>query len=153
MSGPTQPVLRLRLLAAGLGLLISGLPLSACTEVEQASTAGYEPAKLEPVGGTENKRVTFTEEGARRTGLQTAAVMRRGDHLIVPYAALIYDGQGESFVYTSPERLTFLRVDVDVDRVERNRVLLTEGPRVGSRVVTVGATEVYGAELDIAGGH
>jgi hypothetical protein len=42
---------------------------------------------------------------------------------------------------------------VEVDRVERDRVLLTDGPPAGSEVVTVGATEVYGAELEIAGGH
>jgi hypothetical protein len=153
VSGLAQPVLRPRLLVAGLGLLIACLPLSACAEVEQASTGGYEPAKLEPVGGGETKRVTFTKEGATRTGLQTTSVARRGDHLVVPYATLIYDSQGESYVYISPTPLTYLRVEVEVGRVERTRVLLTDGPPVGSEVVTVGAAEVYGAELDIAGGH
>jgi hypothetical protein len=138
---------------AGLGLLIACLPVAACTEVEQASTGGYEPAKLEPVGGGEIKRVTFTQEGARRTGLQTTSVARRGRFLVVPYAALVYDSQGESFVYTSPKSLTYLRVEVEVGRVERTGVLLTDGPPVGTKVVTVGAAEVYGAELDIAGGH
>jgi len=42
---------------------------------------------------------------------------------------------------------------VKVDRVEGDRVLLTRGPRPGTRVVTVGATEVYGAENEIEGGH
>lgn len=153
MSGPAHPVLRPRLLVAGLGLLIACLPVSACTEVEQASTGGYEPAKLEPVGGGEIKRVTFTQEGARRTGLQTASVAGKGGFLVVPYAALVYDSQGESFVYTSPKSLTYLRVEVEVGRVERTGVLLTDGPPVGTKVVTVGAAEVYGAELDIAGGH
>ena len=46
-----------------------------------------------------------------------------------------------------------MRADVVVDRIDGDRVLLTEGPRPGSRVVTVGAAEVYGAELEIAGSH
>jgi hypothetical protein len=140
-----------RLLPLGITVLV--VVLSGCSEVEEATGVGYQPAKLEAVDGVDFKRVTLTAEGAERTGLQTATVRRRGIHRIVPYAALLYDGAGRSFVYTSPERLTFLRSDVDVARVDGNRVLLTAGPPAGSVVVTVGATEVYGTELEIAGSH
>lgn len=116
---------------------------------EAATHDPYEPAHLDP----EAKHVTFTREGAARTGLETAMVQRRGSRLVVPYAALVYDQQGASFVYTSPEPLTYLRVPVSVDLVAGDEVLLTRGPRPGTAVVTVGATEVYGAELGIAGGH
>jgi hypothetical protein len=142
-----------RRLAAGLSLILGALALSACSEVEQASTSGYQPAQLEPLHGTEVKRVTLTAEGARRTGLQTATVGRSGKHRVVPYAALIYDGEGKSYVYTSPKPRTFLRAEVQVDRIEGNQVLLVDGPPAGSDVVTVGATEVYGTELEIAGGQ
>jgi hypothetical protein len=153
MSVIAQPTPRSRLLAAGLLLLLAGLPLVGCSEVEEASTGGYEPAELEPVEGSELTRVAFTEEGARRTGLRTATVRRSGERRVVPYAALIYDGAGESWVYTSPAPLTFVRAKVEVDRVIGSRMLLTDGPPAGSEVVTVGASEVYGAELEIAGGH
>jgi hypothetical protein len=140
-----------RLPAAALLLLL--VALCGCTEVEEPSSAGYQPATLQAVEGADFKRVTLTAEGAARTGLRTAPVRRRGAHRVVPYAALLYDGAGRSFVYTSPRRLTFVRTDVDVARVEGNRVLLSAGPPAGSAVVTAGATEVYGAELEIAGGH
>jgi hypothetical protein len=97
--------------------------------------------------------VTFTREGAERTGLRTATVRRSGRHLVVPYTALLYDGRGRSFVYASPKPLTFVRATVAVDRIDGDRVLLTRGPSPGSHIVTVGATEVYGTELGIAGGH
>ncbi len=42
---------------------------------------------------------------------------------------------------------------VKVDRIEGNRVVLTNGPAARTAVVTVGAAEVYGAELEIAGSH
>ena len=141
------------LLAAGMALAIAGLALSACSEVEDVSSGGYEPAHVETVEGAEVQRVTFTPEGARRTGLRTVTVRRSGSHRVVPHDALIYDPAGTAYVYTRPAPLTFLRVPVDVDRVEGDRVLLADGPPAGTEVVTVGATEVYGTELGIAGGH
>ena len=71
----------------------------------------------------------------------------------MPYAALIYDGQGVTWVYTNAKPLTFLRAKVVVDRVEGDVVLLSDGVLPGTAVVTVGATQVYGAELGIEGGH
>jgi hypothetical protein len=141
----------MRARTAGVALVLAAL--LGCSEVDDASTGGYEPARLARVGDSGLKRVTFTAEGARRTGLRTATVRRSGRHRVVPYDALIYDGEGRSYVYLSLEPLTFVRAGVEVDRVERDRVLLTDGPPAGSEVVTVGATEVYGAELEIAGGH
>ena len=46
-----------------------------------------------------------------------------------------------------------MRAEVKVDRIDGDRVLLSEGPPAGTKVVTVGAAEVYGAELEIAGSH
>ena len=37
-----------------------------------------------------------------------------------------------------------------LDRIEGQRVYLSDGPPAGTAVVTVGATEVYGTELEIA---
>lgn len=133
--------------------VLAGLVLPACSEVEPAAEGGYQPAQLAHDGGASFPRVTFTGEGAARTGLRTATVARSAGHAVVPYAALIYDGQGDSFVYTSPRPLTFVRAPVAVARVDGDRVLLSEGPPAGTVVVTVGASEVYGTELEIAGGH
>ncbi len=145
---------RARLLSAGLTLVIAVLPLSACTEVETETATSYEPAKLEPVkGDADLKRVTFTAEGARRTGLETAPVRSSGEHKVVPYAALIYDAEGKTYVFTSTAPLSFVRSEVQVRDIEGNRVLLSDGPPAGTEVVTVGAAEVYGTELEIAGGH
>ncbi len=126
---------------------------AGCTEVEEAAPQVHLPAHLQPIDGSDVQKVTFDERGAEQVSLQTATVRRQGKHTVVPYAALIYDGQGASWVYTSPDPLTFLRVAVDVVRIEDDRVLLRDGPRPGTSVVTTGAAEVYGAELEIAGSH
>ena len=56
------------MLTAGAGRR-GAVSVSACKEVETASATGYEPAKLEEVKGNEDlKVVTFTKEGAERTG-------------------------------------------------------------------------------------
>jgi hypothetical protein len=128
-------------------VLAAALP--GCTEVETESSTAYEPYKLSAAAGG-LQRVTFTAEGARRTGLRTATVGRRAGRAVVPYAALIYDPEGRTWVYTSPRRRAYLRERVAVDRVAGNRVLLSRGPPPGTTVVTVGAAEVYGAELEVA---
>jgi hypothetical protein len=132
----------------------SMLAVGGCADLEEASEAGYQPAVIEEIEGADVKQVSFVEDAARRVSLQTAVVQRGGgDRVVLPYAALVYDPAGQVWVYTVPKRLTFLRVPVTVDLITGNRVVLTSGPAVGTRVVTRGAAEVYGAELDIAGGH
>ena len=71
----------------------------------------------------------------------------------MPHAALISDGQGVPWVYTATAPLTFLRAKVVVDRVVGERALLSSGLSAGTDVVTVGATQVYGAELGIGESH
>jgi len=56
-------------------------------------------------------------------------------------------------VYMVTAPLTFLRVEVVVDRVVGDRALLSSGLSAGTEVVTVGATQVYGAELGIGESH
>jgi hypothetical protein len=143
-----------RLRVAGVVLAIASVSFAGCKEVETETATSYEPAHLEEVKGNPDvKRVTFTREGAQRTGLKTAAVRREGRREVVPYESLIYDAEGKAYVYTNPKPLTFLRVPVQVDRIEGNRVVLTKGPAPRTAVVTVGAAEVYGTELEIAGSH
>jgi hypothetical protein len=141
-----------RLPLAGV-LVIAALALVACTEVEEEESSGYEPSKLESIKGSDDfQRVTFTAEGAERVGLKTVPIRRSGGREVVPYAALIYDPEGRAYVYTSPRRLSFVRAEIQVDRIDGDRVLLSDGPPAGTDVVTVGADEVYGTELDIASG-
>jgi hypothetical protein len=135
-----------RLALAGLVVATAALPVAGCTEVETETATGYEPSTLEPVKGNDDlQRVKFTAEGARRVDLQTASVRRN----VVPYAALIYDPEGKTYVYTSPRPLEYLREEVKVDRIEGDRVLVSRGPPAGTEVVTVGAAEVYGTELEV----
>ena len=97
--------------------------------------------------------VTFTDDAAKRVGLTTEPVAAHGGGVMVNYAALIYDKKGGSWVYSVPAPLTYKRVKVVVDAIDGSRAMLSIGPPPGVLVVTTGAAEVYGAELDIAGNH
>lgn len=69
---------------------------------------------------------------------------------IVPYAAVIYGLQGETWVYTNPEPLVFVRESIAVDYIEGEQAVLLEGPPAGVAVVTVGGAELYGAETGVS---
>jgi hypothetical protein len=67
----------------------------------------------------------------------------------VPYAAVLYDAQGETWVYTNPEKLVFVRTQVKIDRIDGDVALLLEGPPSGTSIVTVGLAELFGAETGV----
>ena len=69
---------------------------------------------------------------------------------IVPYAAVIYDVKGATWVYTNPEPLAFVRQSISVDYIKGDLAFLTEGPPAGTEVVTVGGAELYGAETGVS---
>jgi len=138
---------------AAAALIVAGAALAGCTEVEPATEEGYQPAKLEPIRGSELKRVTLTREAGERTGVRTAPVRRSGARGVVPYSALIYGADGRSYVYVAPKPLSFVRAAVVVERVEGAHALLSHGPPIETRVVTTGAAEVYGTELEVGGSH
>lgn len=153
MSHPTRRD-RLVVLRIGLAGVALGLALSGCNEIEPAPTSSYHPAEISSPGPKGVREVTFTEDAARRVGLQTSRVTAAGTDLVIPYAALIYDEQGESWVYRVSGPLSYLRVSVVVQgEVDEDTMALSAGPPVGTEVVTRGATEVYGAELGMDGNH
>lgn len=145
--------LRGRVLAAGFLACLLVLPVAGCAADEEDAPEPYQPASLGPADPSGVRQVTFTEEAARRIGLRTSPVTANGRGVLVDYAALIYDKQGRSWVYEAPQPLTFRRTKVTVSDVNGNRVALTVGPKPGTLVVTQGATQVYGAELEMAGKH
>src|SRR5215218_4029667 len=145
---------QLRCACAGLVLIAGVVSLSACGEASSGydyeTASHHEPAKLEPIKGTDVQRVIFDAEGAERVGLQTAPIRKNGQEKIMPYAALIYGADGNTYTYTAPEPLTFVRQEIKIDHLDGDSVVLSEGPPAGTEVVTVGVDEVYGTEFEVA---
>lgn len=136
-------------------LIVAVLPLAACQRGEdEAAAGGEEPAVVEPVEGSEDLfRVTLTADAAERLDVQTTAVRVVGNgarqRTVIPYSAVLYEPDGETWTYTSPESLTFVRAPIVVETIEEDRAVLSEGPPAGTKVVTVGVAELFGAENGI----
>lgn len=71
-------------------------------------------------------------------------------HKVVPYAAVLYGVHGETWVYGNPEPLVYVRQPIMVDYIEGDVAFLSEGPPVGTEVVTVGAEELFGTETGVS---
>jgi hypothetical protein len=136
--------------------LLIALYLAACQRTHEAAEH-IKPAHVEHVEGEEVSRVTLTPKAAERIGVtldlvRDQRVARSGTvRKVVPYGAVLYDPAGRTWVYTSPDSLVFVRREIVVEYIEGDLAVLTDGPPVGTRVVTLGATELHGAEFEI--GH
>jgi len=134
-------------------LLFACLPLTGCGHATEASAAEEEgPAKVEHLDGAEPTRVTLTEEASKRLDIQTDQVSEQqvggAKRRTIPYAAILYDTEGNTWVYTSSDPLTFTRHRIVVDFIDGEMAVLTDGPPAGTAVVVVGAQELYGSELE-----
>ena len=68
---------------------------------------------------------------------------------VIPYAAVVYGLKGETWAYTNPAPLTFIRQAITIDYIDGDKVVLGDGPASGTAVVTVGVAELYGTDTGI----
>jgi hypothetical protein len=140
-------IVGLLLLAGLVAVLIAAGPQS---DSDEAGGSADEPAQVEPIAGTDVSRVRLSADAARRLGIETAAVERRGrQRTVIPYDAVLYDPEGHTFTYTSPKPLVFVRHAINVGRIAGDRAVLTGGPPPGTAVVTVGSQELFGTEFAV----
>jgi hypothetical protein len=142
------------------GLLLACVSLSACAKpstFDNQAASNEGPAKVERVTGTDLIRVILTAKAAERLGIETARVRivhgARGGHArrtVIPYAAVLYDPDGQASTYTSPQPFVFVRRHISVDHVSGGMAVLKSGPPAGTAVVTVGSAELLGTEYGVA---
>ncbi len=122
---------------------------TGCSDRLAADTADNEPAVVEAIEGSDLARVVLTERAAERLGIETTEVQLNTARLAVPSSALWIDPKGSFWVYTNPEPLVYLRHQVVVEDDDGKTALLSEGPPEGTRVVSVGVSELYGTEVGV----
>jgi hypothetical protein len=128
-----------------IALLILASLLTACAP-KSTTTEKIEPFKLEVIEGSDFQRVILTEKAAKRLDIQTAPIR---DGNVIPYAAVLYGLEGETWAYTNPEPLVFVRESIVIDQINGDSVTLSEGPEAGTAVVIIGVAELYGAEVGV----
>jgi hypothetical protein len=142
-------------------LITACLCLAGCaataTSSEAADGSG-DAAKADSIGDTSLKRVTLAQAAADRLAIRTAVVgetkvassgRKKVARRVIPYAAVLYDVNGDAWVYTVPEPLVYVRHRITVDYVDGDRAVLSEGPPPGTAIVTVGVAELYGIEVGV----
>ena len=141
-----------------LGWMVAGLSmicilLTACGVTPAVEAEAPKPVKIEALDNVnEPTRETLTEEAVKRLDLQTAPardMMIGGtQRTVIPYSAILYDTQGDTWTYINTEPLTYVRHHIVVDRIEADQAILSNGLASGTQVVTVGAEELFGSELE-----
>ena len=134
-------------------IIVIGLLIPACTRTSTEDGREPEPATVEPIEGTDVARITLSADAARRLDIQTAPVREmpgaNGGTTAIPYAAVLYDPNGDTWTYTNPEPLVFVRASIDVDRIDGSKAVLSSGPPPGTEVVIVGSAELLGTEYAV----
>jgi ABC-type oligopeptide transport system substrate-binding subunit len=134
-------------------LMLACMLLAACGQSQPAADSEEaQPATVEHLDGAEPTRVTLTEDAVQRLAIQTVAVrdmtVNGSERTVIPYAAILYDTQGNTWTYINSEPLTYVRHPITVDEIEGDQAFLSAGLPAGSSVVTDGAAELYGAEVE-----
>ncbi|MGB5037290.1 MAG: efflux RND transporter periplasmic adaptor subunit, partial [Blastocatellia bacterium] len=77
----------------------------------------------------------------------TLSLKSTEDSLVVPWAAVLHDVNGGTWVYENTAPQVFVRRPVEVRDVVDRLAVLARGPAPGTRVVTAGAAELFGTEF------
>jgi hypothetical protein len=135
----------------GVGLLV------ACAASQQSLAESPAPpipetqATVKPIGFGIN-RITLLPKAAKRLDIQVGEITQDAEgHKIAPYASIMYDLDGDAWVYTVTEPLNFVREPVVIDQITKDYAYLSDGPEPGTQVVTVGVPELYGTEVGVNG--
>jgi hypothetical protein len=146
-----------------LGLVAGGIALAGCgtTSAEYGEISQSGPVQVSAINGSDVNKVTLTPEAASKLGVQTTAVEsgamtalsddQSGPQIVVPLDSVIYDKDGNTWVYVSDGPRSYQRDAVKVAHVDGDSAVLSSGPPAGAKVVTVGAQELLGAELGVGG--
>jgi hypothetical protein len=123
---------------------------SAAGEAVAASVKQVKASTVDKIAGSDLKRVTLTPKAVERLDIKTGKMATDAAGVITaPYAAIVYDGKGKTWVYTNPEPLVFVRAPVVVSSIKGPVAILKEGPPAGTAVVVLGVAELFGAESGI----
>lgn len=147
-----EPRIGCRLAIVLIGGMLVVLPNANAAGPTEGKAAAIKPARVEPINGSNVKKITLTEKAAQRLDISTSDVRQEGSgRRIVPYSAIIYDKDGSTWVYTSVEPLTFVRHKIVVDVIEGDNAFVKEGPAAGVKVAVTGVSQLYGVEKGV--GH
>jgi hypothetical protein len=130
------------------------LPLVGCSPAVVGGEEVQKTITIENLGtANEPTREILSADAVKRLDIQTTQVrdvqVTSGQRKAVPYSAILYDTQGNTWTYTSPEPFTYVRHQVTVEDIDGEDAILSDNSlAAGIQVVIQGAEELFGAELE-----
>jgi len=135
-------------------LLCASVLIAGCASrgagPEEAAADEVRPATVVHGEGSQPSRVTLTADAMKKIDVQTVLVRAAEGAAgsVIPYGAVLYDPDGDTWTYTNPEPRVFVRHHITIDRISEGLAFLSSGPSAGVAVVTVGGAELFGAESE-----
>jgi hypothetical protein len=132
-------------------LIIAILQLSACQQKSETPAHQIDLTPKIEYTGQALHRVRLTAKRAEELGIKTVPVREEkiaGNlRKVVPSAAVLYDKDGNAWMFKSPDSLVFVRERLSVESINGDLAILADGPSVGTPVVTAGANTLFSDEL------
>ncbi len=117
------------------GVVLFGLVLAGCRGgAGEEGNRETDVATVEPIEGSDVARVTLSEDAARRLDIQTEAVKvlpGSGARLTIPYAAVLYDADGDTWAYSNPGPRSSSGLRSRSTGIEGDEAILSDGPPPG----------------------
>ena len=134
--------------------VLACLPHASCRKMEVEQEAAEHTAATvvhqEEKHPDQPARITLTEDARKRIDVQTTPIqeidVNGAKQKVLPFSALFYAPNGDTWTFTNTEPLTYVRERISVDRIDGDKAFLAKGPAAGTQVVTVGASLLYGSE-------
>lgn len=97
-------------------------------------------------------QITLQPDAVRRLDIQVGEIRKDGSGKdVAPYASIMYDLDGRTWVYAVSPPSTYTRREVTIDFIRGGDAYFKAGPPAGTAVVTVGVSELYGTEVGVNG--
>jgi hypothetical protein len=143
--------LKLAAIAAAL-TVVALLPAAPQARADSPAAPKLETQAVIKRLGFGISRITLPPKAALRLDIHTAEIGQdAAGRKFTPYSSVMYDLDGDAWVYTVPAQLSFVRESVVIEQIKGGRAYLKEGPPAGTLVVTVGVPELYGTEIGVNG--
>ena len=99
---------------AVVAMVACSITVGGCKPKGVKASESHKPAHIEAIEGSPLHRVTLTSRASERLDIKLTQVedmvMGGVTRKVVPYGAVLYDVNGDTWVYTSPDALVFVTV-------------------------------------------
>lgn len=110
------------------------------------------PPSADPIAASVDFYYELPATATRRPGERVTVFVTTNENTemaVVPFSAIVFDTLGGAWVYSEKAEHAYERQRVDISRIEDNFALLAKGPASSTRIVHIGASELFGVEFGV----